>query len=81
MKRFFRFWAIRLLGREFMAQSTGEIFVGSWLILSVIKTLINLKPERIMKVKLIYEVIAESEELSHRLIALGEPARIEEVEE
>ncbi len=36
MVRFVRFWAIRLLGREFMAQSAGEIFVGSWLILSVI---------------------------------------------
>ena len=36
MKRFFRFWAIRLLGREFMAQSLAAKLVGTWFILSII---------------------------------------------
>ena len=36
MVRFVRFWAIRLLGREFMAQSLAAKLVGTWFILSII---------------------------------------------
>ena len=36
MVRFVRFWAIRLLGREFMAQSMAAKLVGTWFILSII---------------------------------------------
>lgn len=36
MVRFVRFWAIRLLGREFMAQSLAAKLVGAWFILSMI---------------------------------------------
>ncbi len=36
MTRFVRFWAIRLLGREFMAQSLVAKLVGTWFILSII---------------------------------------------
>ncbi len=36
MTRFVRFWAIRLLGREFMAQSLAAKLVGTWFILSMV---------------------------------------------
>ena len=35
MRRFLRYWAIRLLGREFMALSGRAKFVGLWWCLSL----------------------------------------------
>lgn len=35
MKRFVRYWAIRLLGREFVAQTTKSKLVNTWFLVSL----------------------------------------------